>query len=92
VYYNETPRSKLRGIRRKRRLSATQQAAGNRTLQGIECPQLGNENADDSLAQIVATHQYADWRAWRHKSKISREVKEKIANLARQIRDALNLE
>jgi protein SCO1/2 len=33
---NETPRSKLRGIRRKRRLSATQQAAGNRTLQGIE--------------------------------------------------------
>jgi hypothetical protein len=33
---NETPRSKLRGIRRKRRLSATQQAAGNRALQGIE--------------------------------------------------------
>jgi hypothetical protein len=33
---NETPHSKLQGIRRKRRLSATQQAAGNRTLQGID--------------------------------------------------------
>jgi L-alanine-DL-glutamate epimerase-like enolase superfamily enzyme len=38
---NETPRSKLRGIRRKRRLSATQQAAGNRTLQGIEVDDQG---------------------------------------------------
>jgi acetylornithine deacetylase/succinyl-diaminopimelate desuccinylase-like protein len=49
---NETLRSKLRGIRRKKRLSATQQAAGNRTLQGIEAASIA---ADSLISQTVAT-------------------------------------
>jgi hypothetical protein len=53
----------------------------------IECIELKNKNAN--LAQTISSHQYVDWRGLRHKSRTSREVKEKISNLARQIRDAL---
>ena len=42
----------------------------------IECIELKDKNAN--LARIISSHQYVDWRGLRHKSRTSREVKEKF--------------
>jgi hypothetical protein len=57
----------------------------------VSCPLLDDEakRATDTMAQVIAARQCADWRGLRHKSLTSRDVKETITELARHIRDAL---
>jgi hypothetical protein len=45
---------------------------------------------NDELASIIATHQYIDWREFRHESYESIKVKKMLDKLAVRIRDALD--
>jgi F-box protein 11 len=57
----------------------------------IECPLFDDEaaRAEHSVAELVARHQYVDWRDMRFDRVNSRRVGRRLADLARQIRDAL---
>jgi F-box protein 11 len=57
----------------------------------IDCPLLNDKVklANDNLAQAIAAHQYADWRSLRFEPFGSPAVRKKLAELAIQIRDAL---
>jgi hypothetical protein len=57
----------------------------------VETPLLENEaqRAANPLAEAVAAHQYADWRDLRFEPLTSQEARERLADLAKQVRDAL---
>ena len=57
----------------------------------IDCPLLNDEDkrTGDELAQAIFAHQYADWRKLRFNPFDSQEVREALAELGVQIRDAL---
>ena len=57
----------------------------------VDCPLLNDEEkrAGDELAQVIAARQYADWRELRHEPFTSPQVGKTLAQLAVQIRDAL---
>ena len=57
----------------------------------VDCPLLndGGKLAGDELAQAIVDHQYADWRELRHEPFTSPQVGKTLAQLAVQIRDAL---
>ena len=57
----------------------------------IDCPLLNDEEkrTGNELAQAIFAHQYADWRKLRFKHFDSQEVREALAELGVQIRDAL---
>ena len=57
----------------------------------IDCPLLNDEQkrATDNLAQVVAERQYVDWRDLRFEPFTSPQVGKRLAQLAVQIRDAL---
>ena len=57
----------------------------------VGCPLLDDEarRATDELAQVVAARQYADWRELRFEPFTSPQVGKTLAQLAVQIRDAL---
>ncbi len=54
----------------------------------IESPVL-KDDANDTLAQIIATHQYTDWRDLRDDSFTIRKVRKALAKMAQQIIEAL---
>ena len=58
----------------------------------VDCPLLNDEEkrAGDELAQAIADHQYADWRDLRFEPFTSPQVGKTLAQLAVQIRDALD--
>ena len=58
----------------------------------VECPLLNDEEkrAGDELAQAILAHQYADWRDMRFEPFTSPQVGKTLAQLAVQIRDALD--
>jgi len=57
----------------------------------VDCPLLSNEamRKKDSLANVIASRQYADWRALRFKPFTSPPARRTLAHLATQIRDAI---
>jgi len=57
----------------------------------VDCSLLNDEGkrAGDELAQVIAARQYADWRELRHEPFTSPQVGKTLAQLAVQIRDAL---
>jgi len=57
----------------------------------VDCSLLNDEEkrAGDELAQVIAARQYADWRELRHEPFTSPQVGKTLAQLAVQIRDAL---
>src|SRR5215471_14293271 len=57
----------------------------------VSCPLLDDEakRATDKLAQAVAAHQYADWRDLRFEPFTAPPIGKMLAQLARQISDAL---
>lgn len=57
----------------------------------VDTPLLNEEElrAEDELAQIIATRQYADWRELRFEPFTNPQVGKLLERLARQIRDAL---
>ena len=57
----------------------------------VDCPVFNDEakRATDRLAQVIAARQYANWRHLRFKPFTSPQVCETLAQLAVQIRDAL---
>jgi len=58
----------------------------------VDCPLLNDEGkrGGDELAQAIADHQYADWRDLRFEPFTSPQVGKTLAQLAVQIRDALD--
>ena len=58
----------------------------------VETPLLQDESlkAKDELAQIIDAHHYADWRELRLKDLNSKQARKKIADLAKQVCNALN--
>lgn len=58
----------------------------------VETPLLQDESlkAEDELAQIIAAHHYADWRELRLEDLNSKQARKKIADLAKQVCNALN--
>jgi F-box protein 11 len=59
----------------------------------VDCPLLNDEKqrAQDELAQAIASRQYADWRELRFEPFTNPQVGKTLAQLAVQIRDALQL-
>jgi parallel beta-helix repeat protein len=57
----------------------------------VDCPLLNDETkrATDELAQVIADHQWADWRDLRFEPWTSPQVGKTLAQLAVQVRDAL---
>lgn len=58
----------------------------------VDTPLLNDAGARraDALAEVIASRQHADWRSWRFEPFSSPEVGKLLANLASQIRDALD--
>ena len=58
----------------------------------VDCSLLNDEEkrAGDELAQVIAARQYADWRELRNEPFTSPQVGKELAQLAVQIRDALD--
>lgn len=57
----------------------------------VDCPLLNDEAKlkSDKLAQVIASHNYADWRELRFEPLTSPQVGKTLAKLAIQVRDAL---
>jgi len=56
----------------------------------VDCQPLNSVGPDaDLLVKTIAAHQYVDWRELRFEDVKSQRVRRELANMARQIRDAL---